>query len=408
MNQNTWSEVIQIEEWTIDDRGIEYGPCNLIINGKPRKLKFPKYIFGAELPIATELLCTLKLVQDQIQILAIKSSVPPSFLKKIAAKVIRFQDGVIVSVSTLELQLEVHISFKVMNASGISRMSIGALCNVDATHSGGTLYNATKLNHPTAKYAFGQQDPSGKFFNILASPRFNWPGKNNWDCSAAFPSAPSGDFDVIVGVPSKLIKKVGIRNLISLKKGLVRPTHDTLLLLKTWQTVLREGTSEQVDSLQIDTLHLEIEWVNEIEKWRVRRLSSPRAFREPISECEIVEGVHGIVTSVNNPSEKKYPLKEEEEEAALDNSPAERSLENFENLKLAESHEIQREKSEVMVQIQDHQVGRLLARAKIEHELIEQGGICNRVPVVVRLASIKGNWYVRRIHRSYPHKRLSE
>lgn len=159
------------------------------------------------------------------------------------------------------------------------------------------------------------------------------------------------------------------------------------------QTVLREGSPQEIDCLSIGCIEMTLVW-DARGFWNTQKLVAPILMREPTPK-EAIDWVEGTVVAVDDIKESES-IKVDAE--PLDNdeiSPQEASHEN-------ESRRKKIQKVKVTIEIKDRRVGRGTVNGFLKREEIVYGGLSKGATAIVQLVGNPPYWNVRRLHRSLP------
>lgn len=159
------------------------------------------------------------------------------------------------------------------------------------------------------------------------------------------------------------------------------------------QTVLREGSPQEIDCLSIGCIEMTLVW-NARGFWNTQKLVAPILMREPTPK-EAIDWVEGTVVAVDE-IEECESIKVDAEPLENDEiSSQEASPEN-------ESRRKKIQKVKVTIEIKDRRVGRGTVNGFLKREEIVYGGLTKGATAIVQLVGNPPYWNIRRLHRSLP------
>lgn len=159
------------------------------------------------------------------------------------------------------------------------------------------------------------------------------------------------------------------------------------------QTVLREGSPQEIDCLNIGCIEVTLVW-NARGFWNTQKLVAPIPMREPTPK-EAIDWVEGTVVAVDDPDEGESnevdaePL-EDDGIASQDAPPG------------SDSSKKKIQKVKVTIEIKDRRVGRGNVNGFLKREEIVYGGLTEGTTAIVQLVGNPPYWNVCRLHRSLP------
>ncbi|AVD90397.1 hypothetical protein [Pseudomonas sp. SWI44] len=197
----------------------------------------------------------------------------------------------------------------------------------------------------------------------------------------------------LVNVFTTLLRRQSIPSLMSVDlsdpSALSRAEH----YIEHAQTVLREGSPQEVDCLKIGCIEVTLVW-NARGFWNTQKLVAPIPMREPTPK-EAIDWVECTVVAVDDLDESESievdaePL-ENDEIAHQDAPPG------------SDSSKKKIQKVKVTIEIKDRRIGRGNVSGFLKCEEIVYGGLTKGTKAIVQLVGNPPYWNVSRLHRSLP------
>ncbi|WP_339468294.1 hypothetical protein [Pseudomonas capeferrum] len=159
------------------------------------------------------------------------------------------------------------------------------------------------------------------------------------------------------------------------------------------QTVLREGSPQEIDCLSIGCIEVILVW-NARGFWNTKKLVAPIPMREPTPK-EAIDWVQGTVVAVDDIDESESTEVDVEPQEYDETNPQEASPGN-------ESPKKKIQKVKVTFEIKDRRVGRGNVNGFLRREEIAYGGLTKGTKAIVQLVGNPPYWNVGRLHRSLP------
>ncbi len=159
------------------------------------------------------------------------------------------------------------------------------------------------------------------------------------------------------------------------------------------QTVLREGSPQEIDCLSIGCIEVILVW-NARGFWNTQKLLAPIPMREPTPK-EAIDWVEGTVVAVDDIDESE-PIE-------VDGDPSENDeIDPQDDPPGRESTKKKMQKVKVTIEIKDRRVGRGNVNGFLKRDEIVYGKLTKGTTAIVQLVGNPPYWNVRRLHRSLP------
>jgi len=144
--------------------------------------------------------------------------------------------------------------------------------------------------------------------------------------------------------------------------------------------VLQSGKPEELASLVLDAIRVELRFDARRQAWGVERFRAPLSLREPKEDGETIDWVHARVCELH---QNKNDRREDDDERDVDKVAREPAL-------------------KIWMDIDDRRLGRGKVSGFMSVQKIRQAGLEEGVKAVVTLVSRKPYWNIKMLHRSTP------
>lgn len=267
-----------------------------------------------------------------------------------------------------------------LDEAGIALIRPEVAITVDLNRDG-IGYKVAKLHAPLAAHALRSgtaEDPASPR-RAVAFPLSDWDALGAKKGVFLATHDQGADISAKVWIWSDALKALGIS---SLKRASLPETDSlehSLALIDAWADILANGNEEDIESLEIDRLLIEVVTAKNGAAWALHRLIAPGEVRVG-AEGEIVDWVNATVTKVEDHRKKLKAV-----DSALSSDDADDTF-----------------KKKISFSFQDERVGRGASTGFVDERTVEGAGLAPGVPAIIRLKSKQHRWYASHVHRCIP------
>lgn len=389
MPKNTSSSTTPVEalitHWRDSERG-RYALATILTPDAPAEKAFFAVNEHATEPKLNESFeCSIRLVRDRWRVVEMAGDEPPQELD-LWGTVLERTDAPGLPAWEVQLNLDngekrvARLSSKRLNEVNLAWVDDGALVRVRVELPVKGSSQILALLEPTATSVLAS-DADHPASGYLAVPRKEWHADDAVE-SKSLPFAlhvpGAGAWPLLWVKPSEL-RKQGIRAVESFSLGEPFSFDYVEYRVAAAATVLQSGTPEELASLVVEAIRVELRFDARRQAWSFKRLRAPLSLREPEEDGETIDWVQAQVCEVHQ------GVKDDDDDEART------------------ADKVAREPAlRISMEIEDRRLGRGKVNGFMPVTKIRQAGLEEGVKTVVTLVARKPYWNIKVLHRSTP------